>query len=174
MRFTFIVCSLVNYMVLDFTKHHSPGQFPPLVALSPVFNPQRRPAVNQRINWSLGGRGLEYSEPFVTQRCRPSPTATLLFLSCRLQPLQFMLGTASGTVSICSALMWQKNLICALISISESKLKKLLSNAPPQINQCLVKEILLLHLWKRREKIYVRLNCRKVFVLPASAQSHDI
>ena len=123
MRFTFIVCSLVNYMVLDFTKHHSPGQFPPLVALSPVFNPQRRPAVNQRINWSLGGRGLEYSEPFVTQRCRPSPTATLLFLSCRLQPLQFMLGTASGTVSICSALMWQKNLICALISISESKLK---------------------------------------------------
>ena len=96
---------------------------PPLVALSPVFNPQRRPAVNQRINWSLGGRGLEYSEPFVTQRCRPSPTATLLFLSCRLQPLQFMLGTASGTVSICSALMWQKNLICALISISESKLK---------------------------------------------------
>ena len=37
----------------------------------PVFNPRPNPAVNQRINWSLGGRGLKYSEPFVSQRCRP-------------------------------------------------------------------------------------------------------
>ena len=38
-----------------------------------VFNPQPSPAVNPRLNWSLGGSRwrLKYSEPFVTNRAAP-------------------------------------------------------------------------------------------------------
>ena len=68
-------CSVVSWSLLA-----------PLVP--PVFNPPPNPAVNQRINWSLGGRGLKYSEPFVSQRCRPRvpfPPAPL-FISSQLLP----------------------------------------------------------------------------------------
>ena len=61
-----------------------------------VFNPQPSPAVNPRLNWSLGGSRcrLKYSEPFVTNRAAPD------LLCINRGPVELCIGDQMNSASL--------------------------------------------------------------------------